>query len=80
MNKKIIDDITDFIFVSDEPQEADIVFLPGGSNPLPPEMAATLYKRGYAPLLLPSGFELRARVMPRQRVESMNHWRGGAYD
>lgn len=55
MNKKIIDAITDFIFVSDEPQEVDIVFLPGGSNPLPPEMAATLYNGGYAPLLLPSG-------------------------
>lgn len=55
MNKKIIDDITDFIFVSDEPQEVDVVFLPGGSFPFPAEVAATLYKGGCSPLLLPSG-------------------------
>lgn len=51
----IIRDITNFIFVEDQPQPADIVFLPGGSHPAPPELAAQLYKQGFAPLLLPAG-------------------------
>lgn len=52
---KIIDDITEFIFVSDQPQKVDIIFLPGGSNPLVPEKAASSYLAGYSPLLMPSG-------------------------
>lgn len=52
---RIIDDITDFIFVKDEPRAADILFLPGGSSPEPAERGAELYRGGYAPLLLPSG-------------------------
>lgn len=55
MNSKIISDIGEFIFVDHEPRKADIMFLPGGSDPLPPERAAELYKQGYAPLLMPSG-------------------------
>lgn len=51
----MISDITDFIFVAEQPKKADIIFLPGGSDPAPPEYAAELYRRGYAPLLLPSG-------------------------
>lgn len=50
-----IDDITNFIFVEDAPIQADIIFLPGGSNPALPEKAAELYRAAYAPLLLPSG-------------------------
>ena len=38
-----IDDITNFIFVEDTPIQADIIFLPGGSNPALPEKAAELY-------------------------------------
>ncbi|HEX2946891.1 MAG TPA: YdcF family protein [Clostridia bacterium] len=52
---RIISDITDFIFVSDKLQNADIIFLPGGSFPEIPEKAAELYHEGYVPLLLPSG-------------------------
>lgn len=55
MERKIISDISDFIFVSNEPRRVDIMFLPGGSDPLPPERAAELYKQGYAPLLMPAG-------------------------
>lgn len=54
-NNKIIDDITDFIFVSDKPEKSDIMFLPGGSFPSQGEYAARLYHEGYAPLLMPSG-------------------------
>ncbi|MDE6030412.1 MAG: YdcF family protein [Oscillospiraceae bacterium] len=55
MDRKIISDIGEFIFVSHEPRKADIMFLPGGSDPLPPEHAAELYRQGCAPLLMPSG-------------------------
>jgi len=37
------------------PQNADAIFLPGGSHPEQPEYAAKLYRDGYAPLLIPSG-------------------------
>ena len=50
-----IKDITEFIFVSDAPAPADILFIPGGSYPELPEYAAALYKEGYVPYLLPSG-------------------------
>lgn len=55
MTNRMISDITNFIFVADKPRKADIIFLPGGSYPEPPEYAATLYHQGFAPLLLPSG-------------------------
>jgi uncharacterized SAM-binding protein YcdF (DUF218 family) len=52
---RVIDDITDFIFISDEPRRADVIFLPGGTSPETPEYAARLYGEGFAPLLIPSG-------------------------
>lgn len=52
---KIIDDITDFIFVGGKPEKSDVIFLPGGSHPAVPEYGARLYHEGYAPLLMPSG-------------------------
>ncbi len=55
MDNRIIEDITNYIFLSDIPQKVDIIFLPGGSFPEIPERAVKLYHDGYAPLLLPSG-------------------------
>lgn len=55
MNPRIITDISNFIFVSDEPEKADAIFLPGGSFPEQPEYAAELYHQGYAKWLIPSG-------------------------
>jgi uncharacterized SAM-binding protein YcdF (DUF218 family) len=55
MNRRIIDDITDFIFVADEPQKSDIILMPGSSDPAVPELAARLYAEGFAPLVMPSG-------------------------
>ena len=55
MNYRIINDITNFIFVEDEPQKVDAIFLPGGSHPEQPEFAAELYHKGYAKWLIPSG-------------------------
>lgn len=50
-----IDDITRFIFLADAPQPADIIFIPGNSHAEPAELAARLYREGYAPRVLPSG-------------------------
>ena len=55
MNHRIITDITNFIFVSDEAEKADAIFLPGSSHPEQPEYAAELYHKGYAKWLVPSG-------------------------
>ena len=51
----IIQDISDFIFVSDPPVDADIIMVPGGSYPEPAEVAAQLYHEGYAPMILIGG-------------------------
>lgn len=55
MTNRIITDISDYIFVSDEPQKVDAIFLPGGSHPEQPEYAAELYLKGMAEWLVPSG-------------------------
>lgn len=55
MNSRMITDISNFIFVSDEPEKVDAIFLPGGSFPEQPEYAAELYRQGYARWLVPSG-------------------------
>jgi len=52
---KIIDDISDFIFLQDEIEKADIIFIPGGSHPELGEYSAELWKRGFAPFIMPSG-------------------------
>ena len=49
-----IDDITRFIFLSDKPQKADILFIPGNGHAEPSEWAAeALSSDGYAPLIPP---------------------------
>ncbi len=52
---EIITDISNFIFVSDEPEKVDAIFLPGGSHPELPEYAAELYRREYAKWIIASG-------------------------
>lgn len=52
---KWIRDITDFIFLEDEPAPADIIFVPGNGHALPSELAARLYHAGMARYVLPSG-------------------------
>lgn len=52
---KIIDDISDFIFLQNEMQKADIIFIPGGSHPELGEHAAELWEQGFARLIMPSG-------------------------
>lgn len=62
---RVIDDITNFIFVSDEPEKSDIIFIPGGSWPELAEKAAALWKEGYAYYILPSGkYNLKVGCFP----------------
>lgn len=50
-----IDEYTKFIFLEDEPESADIIFLPGSDEGALAVHAAGLWKAGYAPVVLPSG-------------------------
>ena len=52
---KVINDITNYIFVDDMPEKADIIFIPGGSNPELAERAAEMWNEGFAPYIIPSG-------------------------
>lgn len=53
--RRFLDAVTRFVFASDEPAPADLIFVPGSSRPEHVLRAAELYRLGYAPLLLPSG-------------------------
>ena len=55
MDPRIIDDITNYIFVDDVPEKSDIIFIPGGSNPELAERAAEIWKQGLAFYIIPSG-------------------------
>ncbi len=50
-----IDEFTDFIFLQDELEESDIIFIPGSGEEALPVRAAGLWKEGLAPIVLPSG-------------------------
>ncbi|HAG43053.1 MAG TPA: hypothetical protein DCL31_06345, partial [Clostridium sp.] len=41
--------------LQDEEEEADLIFIPGGSHPELGEYSAELWKQGFAPLIMPSG-------------------------
>lgn len=76
---RILNDITDFIFVRDEPGHADVIFLPGGSYPEPSERAAALWREGYAPLLIPSGrYDVKLGRFPGSKSKTERY--GGPYE
>ena len=52
---KFLQDMTDFIFLEDEPKKADVIFLPGSEEGALAKTAAKLYHQGFAPLIVPSG-------------------------
>ena len=52
---KFLQEITNFIFLEDEPKEADVIFIPGSNEGDLAITAAGLYHQGYAPLIIPSG-------------------------
>ena len=52
---RFVQAVTDFIFVEDQPEKADVIFIPGSRKVAHAIRAAELYKAGYAPYVLPSG-------------------------
>lgn len=65
--------VTDFVFVSDAPEKADVILIPGSRHPANAIRAAELYRAGYAPYVLPSGRHGAAvdkfiGVMPEDRA------------
>ena len=52
---KTVVDITNYIFLENVVEKADIIFIPGGSYAELGEKAAELWHSEYAPIILPSG-------------------------
>ena len=53
--ERFIRAVTEFIFVEDQPEKADVIFVPGSRKVEHAIRAAELYRAGYAPYVLPSG-------------------------
>ena len=52
---KFLRDITEFIFIEDLPEKADLIIVPGNTWPQPARRAAALYHEGMAPYIVVSG-------------------------
>ena len=52
---KFLRDITEFIFLEDLPEKADLIIVPGNTWPQPARRAAALYQEGMAPYIVVSG-------------------------
>ena len=52
---KFLRDITEFIFLEDLPEKADLIIVPGNTWPQPARRAAALYPEGMAPYIVVSG-------------------------
>lgn len=52
---KVIESLTEFVFLEHAPQAADVIFIAGGARVALGEKAAELWQAGYAPLIVPSG-------------------------
>lgn len=52
---KFLRDITEFIFLEDLPEKADLIIVPGNTWPQPARRAAALYHEGMAPYIIVSG-------------------------
>ena len=55
MYEKFLEEVGNFVFMENQPESADIIFVPGNSYPDMAEKAAELYRLGLAPMVLPSG-------------------------
>ncbi len=53
--ERFIRAVTDFIFVEDAPEKADVILVPGSRKIENCLRAAALHRQGYAPYVLPSG-------------------------
>ena len=71
---RIIDDITNFIFVENRPEKADIIFIPGGSYAEIAEYAAMLWHKVYSPIILPSGkYSVKCGYFPGPRSKTTKY-------
>lgn len=61
-------EVTEFLFVEDEPQPADLILVLGGKHRERAEKAADLYRRGLAPRVLIVGGDARATQLPEAEV------------
>ena len=52
---KFLRDITEFIFLEDLPEKADLIIVPGNTWPQPARRAAALHHEGMAPYIVVSG-------------------------
>lgn len=60
--------ITDFIFVEDAPQKSDVIMIVGGSYPEAAEIAADLWKQGYADkIMIGGGVSIKTGKFPGSR-------------
>ena len=55
MYEEFLEEVGNFVFMENQPESADIIFVPGNSYPYMAEKAAELYRLGLAPMVLPSG-------------------------
>lgn len=55
MQMEFFKQVGEFIFMEDQLERADVIFLPGNGYPQMAERAAELFKQGYAPYIVPSG-------------------------
>lgn len=66
ISAKTIEEITEFIFVSNEPVSADAIFVVGGSLPQAAELAAELYKKGYSDKIFIGGkYSIKHNCFPK---------------
>ena len=76
---RILDDITKFIFVCDEPKPCDLIFIPGSSKYEVSEKASLLYKQRLAKYVLPSGkFSCKLEKFPNEKI--INKKYAGKYE
>lgn len=52
---RTLTDISNYIFIEDNPDKVDIIFIPGGSYAEVAEKSAELWNSKFAPFILPSG-------------------------
>ena len=55
MNQRLIQDISEFIFMQDAPEKSDVIFIPGTSQSAITEKAAELYRAGFGKYVIPTG-------------------------
>ncbi|PJI10198.1 MULTISPECIES: YdcF family protein [Clostridium] len=73
---KVIDDITNFIFVEDEPHKVDAIFIPGTSLADPAEKAAELWNKGYSNYIIPSGkYSSKLGYFPSDKTKDTSYER-----